>query len=138
MRPLHSNNPHNIIRFCIDKAIVCSTNLLIQKRLTQYIRNLMIPEGKPSFGQSSKDKSSRINKLVLRILYFKSYPKLGFCGGCYCAVVSQFKTCGNYNKKALQKLLHVEIKNKFYFTESFLNIIYTLFKKFNIGAWHQN
>ena len=88
MRLLHSNNAHNINRFSVDKAIVCSTNLLIQKRLTQYIGNLLIPVEMLSLELSLKDKYSRINKLVLRNLYFKSHPKLSFCGCCYCAVVS--------------------------------------------------
>ncbi len=88
MRPLHSKNTHNIKRFCIDKAIDRRTNWLVQEQLTKYMRNLLIPVGKLSFGQSLKDKSFRINKLVLQILYFKSHPKLSFCGCSYCAVVS--------------------------------------------------
>jgi len=88
MRPLYSNYTHNINRFSIGKAIVCRTNWLIQKRLTQYIGNLLIPVGKLSLGQSLKDKYSRINQLVLRNLYFKSYPKLSFCECSYCVVVS--------------------------------------------------
>ena len=88
MRPPHSRSTHNIKRFCIDKAIVRRTLRLIQEQLTQHIRNLLIPGGKLIFGQSLKDKSFRINKLVLQILYFKSYPKLSFCGHSYCAVVS--------------------------------------------------
>ena len=88
MRPLHSNNTHNISRFSIGKAIVCRTNWLIQKRLTKHIGNLLIPAGKPIFGQSLKDKYFRINQLVLQNLYFKSHPKIGSCGCCYYAVVS--------------------------------------------------
>ncbi len=80
MRTLYSRSTHNIKRFCIGKAIVRRTNKLIQEQLTQYIRNLLIPEGKLIFGQSLKDKGFRINKLVLQTLYFKSYPKLSFCG----------------------------------------------------------
>ena len=84
MSLLYSKHTHNINSFSIGKAIVCSTNWLIQKRLTQYIGKLLIPEGKLSFEQPSKDKNSRINQLVLQILYFKSYPKLNFCGCAYC------------------------------------------------------
>jgi hypothetical protein len=88
MRPPHSNDTHNISRFSIDKAIVRRTNKLIQEQLTQYIGNLLIPKGKSIFGQSLKHKCFRINKLVLQNLYFKSHPKLDFCGCCYCVVVS--------------------------------------------------
>jgi len=52
MRPLHSRNTHNINRLSIGKANSRRTNWLIQEGLTQYIGNLLIPEGKPSFGQS--------------------------------------------------------------------------------------
>ena len=88
MRPLHSKNIHNIKRFYIDKAINRGTLQLVQEQLTKYMRNLLIPTGKLSFRQSLKDKSFRINKLVLQILYFKSHPKLSFCGCSYCEVVS--------------------------------------------------
>jgi len=88
MRPLNSNHSHNIIRFFTDEAIVCRTNLLIQKRLTKYVRNLLIPEGKLSFGQPLKYNNFRISQLVLQILHFKSYPKLSFCGCGYYTMVS--------------------------------------------------
>ena len=84
MNPLHNNHTHNINRFSIGKAIVCSTNWLIQKRLTKHIGNLLIPVGKLSFGQPLKHKNFRINSLVLQISYFKSHPKLSFYGCGYC------------------------------------------------------
>jgi hypothetical protein len=88
MKPLHSNHTHNINRFSIGEAVVCRTNWLIQKRLTKHIGNLLIPEGKLSFGQVLKDNISRISQLVLQNLYFKSHQKLSFCGCGYCVVVS--------------------------------------------------
>jgi len=88
MRPPYSNLTHNINRFPIGKAIVCRTNWLIQKRLTQYIGNLLIPKGKFSFGQPLKHENSQISQLVFQILSFKPYPKLNFYGCGYCTVVS--------------------------------------------------
>lgn len=88
MKSPHSNHTHNINRFSINEAIACRTNLLIQKRLTKYIGNLLIPKGKLSFGQPLKHKNFRISQLVLQIFYFKSHPKLSFCGCDYCEVIS--------------------------------------------------
>jgi len=115
MRPLHSNNTHNINRFSIDKAIVCETNLLIQKRLTQYIGNLLIPGALLILWRSLKDKCSRINKLVLRNLYFKSHPKLSFCGCCYCAVASLYLDESYYSVKRIVKCTTLSKKNTIYF-----------------------
>lgn len=88
MRPLYSNHTHNINRFSIGEAIVCRTSWLVQKRLTKYIGNLLIPEGKLSFGRNLKHKISRISQLVLQNLYFKSHPKLSFCEYGYRVVIS--------------------------------------------------
>lgn len=88
MRSLHSTNTHNINRLSIDEANFCRPNWLSQESLTKYIGNLLIPAGKPIFGQSLQDKVFQINQLVFQNLYYKSHPKLGFYGCLYCAVVS--------------------------------------------------
>jgi len=88
MRPPCNIHTHNINKLFMDEANSCRFKQLSQESLTQILGNLLIPEEKPSFVQSLQDKVSRINELVLRNLYYKSHPKLGFYGCVYCKVVS--------------------------------------------------
>ncbi len=68
----------SIMRFSVYEANFCRTNWLIQKSLTKYTGNLIMPAGKTKRGQSLKNKTLELATASPTNFIFQISPSLCF------------------------------------------------------------